>query len=412
MNEPIGSELARASAERVTAVDRPELRAEDPSKADGLARHPGHLRAAARRRLPRSILDFVEGGANDEVTLRANLDDLASLRLSQRVLVNPVSRNQHTRIVDQRSTMPLALAPIGLAGVIYPRGEIAAGKAAKAFGVPFCLSTLSSCSIEDVAEAVQAPFLFQLYMFKDRAVNATLLQRAEAAGCSAVVVTVDTPVQGRRNRDIDNGLTVPLKVRPRHLLRILSKPRWLGGWLRHRPTLANLAMFVESGSDLASVSIWAERYYKGAVGVSDLEWVREQWPRKLIVKGILDPEDAKLAVKLGADAIVVSNHGGRQLDGANTTVRAFPAIRDAVGDDAELLFDSGVRSGHDVLKVLGLGAKGCLIGRAFVYGLAAHGEAGVTAALRLLKQELDEAMLLTGVDDVNAVPESVLLRNG
>jgi L-lactate dehydrogenase (cytochrome) len=224
------------------------------------------------------------------------------------------------------------------------------------------------------------------------------------------MVTVDTAVHPRRNRDLDNGMTVPLKIRPRNIMRILARPRWLASWLRHRPTLANLAMFVPGGSDLGTVSLWAERNYKGAVGVTDLEWVRQNWPRKLVVKGVLDPEDAKLAIKLGADAIVVSNHGGRQLDGANTTARAFPAIRDAVGDDAELLFDSGVRSGLDVLKVLGLGAKGCLLGRPVVYGLAAYGEAGMTAALRLVAQDLDQGMALTGVDDVNNLPPGLVIE--
>ncbi|MGV1014501.1 MAG: alpha-hydroxy acid oxidase, partial [Methyloceanibacter sp.] len=366
--------------------------------------HLGNLKAAAKRRVPRGIFDFIEGGSYNEDTMRANAADLGALRLRQRVLVKTPLRNKHTTILGQRASLPVAVAPIGLAGVIYPRGEIHAAKAAQAFGVPYCLSTLSCCSIEEVSAAAPAPFFFQLYMFKEQAVNATLLQRAEQAGCSALIVTVDTAVHPRRNRDLDNGLTVPLKLRARHILRMFAKPRWLAGWLRNRPTLANLAMFVPGGTDMATVSVWTQNNYKGAVGVADLEWVRENWPRKLVVKGILDPEDAKLAVKLGADAIVVSNHGGRQLDGAESTARAFPAIRDAVRDDAELLFDSGVRSGLDVLKALGLGAKGCLLGRTFVYGLAANGEAGVTAALQLVAQDLDQGMALTGVDDVTALP--------
>jgi L-lactate dehydrogenase (cytochrome) len=373
-----------------------------------LAWHIGNLKAAARRRLPRGVFDFIEGGSYDEATLQANTADLGALRLRQRVLTTTPLRNQHTTIIGQRSSMPVAIAPIGLAGVIYPRGEIHAAKAAQEFGVPFSLSTLSTCTIEEVSAAVHEPFFFQLYMFKDWAVNAALLQRAEQAGCSALVVTVDTAVHPRRNRDLDNGLTVPLKIRPRNIMRILAKPRWLAGWLRHRPTLANLATFVPDGTDLGTVSVWAERNYKGAVGISDLEWVRANWPRKLVVKGILDPEDAQLAVKLGADAVVVSNHGGRQLDGANSTVKAFPAIRDAVGDSTELLIDSGVRSGLDVLKILGLGAKACLLGRPFAYGLAAHGQAGVTAALRLIAQDLDQGMALTGVDDVNHLPSGLV----
>jgi L-lactate dehydrogenase (cytochrome) len=217
-------------------------------------------------------------------------------------------------------------------------------------------------------------------------------------------------VQGRRNRDLDNGAVVPLKVRPRYVTQIMRRPRWLLNWLRYKPTLGNLAPYSPEGSDLATVSAWAEPRFKGAVTAADLEWVRHVWPRKLVVKGILDPEDAKLAVKLGADAIVVSNHGGRQLDGASSTINMLPAIREAVGDDVELILDSGVRSGSDVLKALGLGANGCLLGRAFVYGLAAHGEAGVSAALELFAQELDEAMILTGTADVNALPKGLVLR--
>jgi L-lactate dehydrogenase (cytochrome) len=410
VNEPINSRFAHATAERVSSFDRPELKTVAESGAPALARHPGDLKAAARRRLPRAIFDYVEGGSYDEVTLRANRADLEALRLSQRVLVNAATRNQHTTIFDQRASMPVALAPIGLAGIVYPRGEIHAAKAAHAFGVPFCLSTLSSCSIEDVAAAIRAPFLFQLYMFKERAINAALLQRAEQARCSALVLTLDTAVQGRRNRDLDNGFVVPLKVRPHHVIGILSHLRWAIGWLRARPTLANLAMFVPGKSDLASVSAWAERHYKGAVGVADLEWVRKHWQRKLVVKGILDAEDAKLAVKLGADAIVVSNNGGRQLDGTNTPVKALPAIREALGDDVELIFDGGIRSGLDILKALGLGAKGCLVGRAHVYGLAAYGEAGVGAALELMAKELDDGMALTGVADVNALPKDLVLK--
>jgi L-lactate dehydrogenase (cytochrome) len=409
MNEPIGSKFARAASEPVAPVDTPGLRTPQQAKAAALARHPGHLKRAAKRRLPRAIFDYVEGGANDEVTLRANRADLEALRLNQRVFDHAAARNRRTMLFGQHATIPVALAPVGLASILYPRGEICAAQAAHAFGVPFCLSTLSGCSMEDVAAAVQAPFLFQLYMFKDRGVNAALMQRAEQVRSPALVLTLDTAVQGRRNRDLDNDLVVPLKVRLRHVLDIGTKPRWLLGWLLNQPTLGNLAAFVPGGSDLASVSVWAERHFKGAVSAADLEWVRQTWPRKLVVKGILDPEDAKLAVKLGADAIIVSNHGGRQLDGANTAVRALPAIRDAVGGDVELVFDGGIRSGLDVLKALGLGAKGCLIGRAYLYGLAADGEAGVTAALRLMAQELDEGMALTGAADVNALPQDLVL---
>jgi L-lactate dehydrogenase (cytochrome) len=379
-------------------------------KPPAVALHPGHLKETARRRLPHVIYDFLEGGSNDEVTLKRNRDDFAAVQLNQRVFDHVASRNMCTVLFGQRAAIPVALAPIGLGGLFYPRAEICAARAASAFGVPYCLSTLSSCSIEEVAAAVSTPFLFQLYMFKDRAINAALLQRADRAHCPALVLNVDTAVQGRRNRDLDNDAVVPLKVRPRHVVQILRRPRWLLNWLLYKSTLGNLVPYSPEGSDLATVSAWAEPRFKGAVTVADLEWVRHTWPRKLVVKGILNPEDAKLAVKLGADSIVVSNHGGRQLDGAASTINMLPAIREAVGDDVELLLDSGVRSGFDVLKALGLGANGCLLGRAFVYGLAAHGETGVSAALELFAQELDEAMALTGTADVNALPEGIVLR--
>jgi L-lactate dehydrogenase (cytochrome) len=409
MNDTINSRLADTRSERIESLDALEVHARRQVKATPLAWHHANLKAAARRRLPRAIFDYMEGGSYDEVTLRANLADLAALRLNQRVFVNAASRHQRTTIIGQRASMPVALAPIGLAGLLYPQGEIHAARAAQKFGVPFCLSTLSCCSIEDVAEAVRAPFMFQLYMFKDREINAALLQRAEQAGCSGLVLTLDTALPGRRNRDLDNGLVVPLKVRPRHVVGILTRLRWTFGWLSSKRTLGNLVMFVQGSSKLADVSAWAERHYKGALGKADVEWVRKQWPGKLIIKGILNSDDARDAVRLGADAIIVSNHGGRQLDGADTPVKAFPSIRDKVGSDVELIFDGGVRSGIDVLKALGLGAKACLIGRAHTYGLAAFGEAGVTTALELIRQELDTAMALTGVDDIAALPPGLVI---
>ena len=409
MNERFDGQLADGVSEAVAPIDKSELRGGAMVKPPRLALHPGHLRAAAKRRLPSAVFDFLEGGANDEVTLNRNRVDLEALRLRQRVFDHVAARNLRTVLLGQGASMPVTLAPIGMGGVFYPRAEIHAARAAAAFGVPYCLSTLSSCSMEEIAVEAGAPFMFQLYLFKDRAINAALLQRADHLRCPALMINVDTAVQGRRNRDLDNGLVVPLKLRARHVSRIVRKPRWLFNWLRNKPTLGNLAQYSPDGSDLATVSAWAEPRFKGAVTVADLEWIRHVWPRTLVVKGILDPEDAKLAVKLGADAIVVSNHGGRQLDGASSTVRMLPAIREAVGDDVELILDSGVRSGSDVLKAIGLGANGCQIGRAFVYGLAAHGEAGVAAALELFAQELDEAMTLTGTADVNALPDGLVL---
>ena len=409
MNEPFNRDRAEAASERVVGISRPELGRATTVKAPSLAAHAGHLRARAKRRLPIAIFDFLEGGANDEVTLKRNREAFEAVQLRQRVFDHVGVRNLRTALFGQRAEIPVALAPIGMGGVFFPRAEIQAVRAADAFGVPYCLSTLASCSIEDVAKAAVAPFLFQLYMMKDRATNADLLKRAEYARCSALVVNVDTAVQGRRNRDLDNGLVVPLKVRPQHVGKILCKPRWLVGWLRNKPTLGNLAPYCPDGKDLATVSLWANNHFKGAVTASDLEWLRQTWPRKLVVKGVLDPGDAKLAVEIGADAIVVSNHGGRQLDGAASTIEMLPRIREAVGDDIELILDSGVRSGYDVLKAMARGANGCLLGRAFVYGLAAHGQAGVAAALDLMAQELDEAMILTGTADVNALQEGLAL---
>ena len=376
-------------------------------RASSLAHHAGHLKARAKRRLPIAIYDFLEGGARDEITLKRNRADFEALRLRQRVFDHVAARNTRTMLLAQSAAIPVALAPIGMAGVFHSRAEIHAARAAAKFDVPYCLSTLASSSIEDVTQAVDRPFLFQLYMMKDRAVNASLLERAENAKCPALIVNVDTAVQGRRNRDLDNGLTVPLKFDARHVA-FLRRPFWVARWLSNTPTLGNLAPYCPDGRDLAKVSVWAESQFKGAVTIEDLEWVRRRWPRKLVVKGVLDPEDARQAVRAGADAIVISNHGGRQLDGADSTIATLPRIREAVGGDAELILDSGVRSGFDVLKALGRGADGCLVGRAYLYGLAAHGERGVTTALELIAQELDEAMTLTGTADVNALPEDLV----
>jgi len=407
MNQRFNSDLSGTASERVAAIDRPDLRGGAMVMPPSLASHAGNLRDAAKRRLPAAIFDFLEGGSNDEVTLKRNRDDFEAVQLRQRVFDHVAVRNMRTVLCGQHAEIPIAIAPIGMGGVFYPRAEIHAVRAANAFGVPYCLSTLATCSIEDVAAAAVTPFLFQLYVMKDRAINADLLKRAEHARCPALIVNVDTAVQGRRNRDLDNGFVVPLKLRAKSVARILRKPRWLYRWLRNKPTLGNLAPYCPDGTDLATVSVWANGHFKGAVTAADLEWLRDAWPNKLVVKGILDPEDAKLAVRIGADAIVISNHGGRQLDGAASTIEMLPRIREAVGDDVELILDSGVRSGYDVLKAMARGANGCLMGRAFVYGLAAHGQAGVTAALELMAQELDEAMILTGAADVNALPEGI-----
>jgi L-lactate dehydrogenase (cytochrome) len=398
------SEIAPPAEPRAGGIPR----GRSPTTVLGV-RHAGDLRAAARRRLPRAIFDYIDGGSYDERTLAANRADLDALRLRQRVMVDTGSRSQCTSIAGQQVSAPIALGPVGFAGLIRPHGEIHAAKAAKAFHVPFCLSTFSTCTLEDVASANGDPFFFQLYLFKDHSVNKTLIDRAKQAGCSALVLTVDAAMQARRNRDLENGLVVPLRVRTRLALQMVTRPRWMYGWFSSRRTIGNLAMFAPRAADqLASVSQWAEAQCKGFATQADIEWVRKYWSGKLIIKGILDAEDAKLATTLGADAIVISNHGGRQLDGAQTPVRAFPEIREAVGERADLFFDGGIRSGLDVLRALGLGAKACFLGRAYLYGLAAYGELGVSAALQLISEELDFAMGMTGIRDIRALPQRLL----
>lgn len=374
------------------------------------ARHVADLREIAARRLPRPIFDYLDGGSFDEITLRDNENDFTALRLRQRVMSDVSERSTATTIAGQKASIPVALAPIGLAGLIFPHGELHAARAAKDFGVPFCLSSFSTCSIADLAHEVAEPFMFQLYIFKDRGVNEALLDQCKAAKCSSLVVTMDANVMGTRHRDAKNGLSVPLKLTPQFIMSVARRPEWVKGWLTsQRRTFGNIAPFVGKDADLGTCSAWMEQNYKGSYDRDDLEWLRKTWPGKLIVKGLLDADDARIAVELGADAVVVSNHGGRQLDHAQSAVEAFPAIRDAVGGKVELLLDGGVRSGLDVLKALGLGAQGCLIGRAFMYGLAAEGETGVTAALKMIADELDVGMALTGVKDVTRLPERLVV---
>lgn len=408
MNEPCDSPVFGTPVAEAKDSDGQGPRRSAMIRTSPLANHAGDLKAQARRRLPRIVYDFLEGGSHDEITMRRNRADFDALFLRQRVFDHFAVRKSQTDMLGQRVSMPVGLAPIGMSGVFHPRAEICVARAAAAFGVPYCLSTLATCSIEEVSAEAGGPFLFQLFMMKDRAVNASLLERAAAAKCPGLVVNVDTAVQGRRNRDLDNGVTIPLNLRLWHFFDLVRRPRWVARYLGNRPTLANLAPYAPGGKDLAAVSDWAEPRFKGAVHTADLEWLRQQWPGTLVVKGVLDPEDVKIALELGADSVVVSNHGGRQLEGAPSTIEMIPRIRDAVGSDAELILDSGIRSGFDVLKALGRGANGCLVGRAYIYGLAAHGEQGVAAALHLLALELDEAMTLTGTADVNALPENLV----
>ena len=368
------------------------------------------LRRLAMRRVPRAIFDYVDRGSYDEATIRANRSNLDALKLRQRVMIDVDRRSLRTTLVGEDATMPVALAPTGLTGIMHPNGEILAARAAQAFGVPFTLSTMSICSIEAVRAAVDKPFWFQLYVMRDRGFVASLIERARAADCSALMLTADLQIQGQRHRDIINGLTVPPKLTLRNVLDISRKPRWALDMLRtpHR-NFGNLAGQIPGGGKgLATLSQWIASQFDPTLSWRDVEWVRSLWPGKLIVKGILDAGDARDAVDAGADAIVVSNHGGRQLDGAPSSIAALPAIVDAVGARTEVLFDSGVRSGQDVLKAMALGTRGALIGKAFLYGLGAMGERGVTTALELIRKELDVSMALTGTRDVHGIGKQVL----
>ena len=371
--------------------------------------HVGDLRAMAKRRVARAIFDYVDSGSYDEVTLHANCNDLAALRLRQRVMVDVSSRNLASTMLGQRVSMPVGLAPTGLTGIMHGDGEILAARAAERAGVPFCLSTMSICSIEDVRDAVTQPFWFQLYVMRDRAFSQSLIERAIAANCSALVLTLDLQIQGQRHRDIKNGLAVPPRLTLANALDIATKPSWAWGvMMGKRKSFGNLEAQLAKAGNLKTLSEWIAGQFDPSLNWNDVAWVRRLWPGKLILKGVLNVDDARLAADSGADAIVVSNHGGRQLDGAPSSIAALPSIAAAVGDRVEIMFDGGIRSGQDVLRALALGAKSCLIGRAFLYGLGALGEAGVTATLDIIRKELDVAMALTGTRDVRDVTSDVL----
>jgi L-lactate dehydrogenase (cytochrome) len=371
------------------------------------------LRLLARRRAPRAFYDYAESGSYNEETLRANRADLEKIRLRQRVLVNVAERSLETTIVGQKVSAPFALSPIGLLGMQHGDGEILAANAANEAGIPFTLSTMSICSIEQVAEATRKPFWFQLYVIRDREFSKDLLARAKAANCSALVLTVDLQVLGQRHRDIRNGMTVPPEFRFANVVDIARKPRWLWSIIKARSkTFGNLAGHVKGMDDVTSLAQWTNQQFDPALNWKDIEWIKKAWPGKLILKGILDPEDARTAVKIGADAIVVSNHGGRQLDGAQSSIGALPAIADAVGSDTEVLFDGGVRSGSDMMRALALGARACLIGRAYVWGLGAMGQAGVAKAIDILKNELSVTMALCGVNKLADIDRRVLVDGG
>jgi len=369
------------------------------------------FREAARRKIPRSIFEYGDGGSYDEVTLRANRSDLESLRLSQRVMVDMSRHSMKTRIVGGDVNLPLIIAPTGLGGLFHADGEIHGARAAENAGIPFCLSTMSICSIEDVRAEVKTPFWFQLYVMRDRGFTRSLVERAVAAKCSALVLTVDLQVGGQRHRDIKNGLSIPPRLTFANAFDIASKPRWaLGVLAGRRRSFGNLEGAPAAEEGLPSLAHWVGGQFDPSLTWDDVDWVRSIWPGKLVIKGLLDERDAREAVERGADAIVVSNHGGRQLDGASSSIAALPGIVEAVGGATEVLFDGGIRSGQDILKALALGAKACMIGRAYLYALASGGQSRVEEMLGLLGKELDTSMALTGVHDVKTVSPETLLR--
>jgi L-lactate dehydrogenase (cytochrome) len=367
------------------------------------------LRQLARRKVPRAFFDYAEAGSYAQETLRANRRDLEEIKLRQRVLVDVSRRDLTTTIIGEPAALPLALAPIGLCGMQYGDGEILACRAAQNAGIPFTLSTMSICSIEDVAEAVGKPFWFQLYVMKDRGFIRALLERAKAARCNALVLTLDLQVLGQRHCDIRNGMTVPPEIKLRNIIDVASKPAWALSILKsRRKTFGNLAGHVHGMGDVNSLAQWTAGQFDPALSWKDVDWVRSLWPGKLILKGILDVEDARTAARTGAAALIVSNHGGRQLDGAPSSISVLPKIVEAVGSEIEVMFDGGIRSGQDVARALALGARSCMIGRSYVYGLGAGGEAGVSKAIEIIRKELDVTMALTGTKNVRDIDRQVL----
>jgi L-lactate dehydrogenase (cytochrome) len=367
------------------------------------------LRQLAQRRVPRAIFDYADRGSYDELTIQRNRRDLDALEFRQRVMMDISSQSLATTLVGEPVTMPLAIGPTGLTGLFHANGEMLGARAAEAFGIPFCLSTMSICSIEDVRSAIKGPFWFQLYLMRDRGFNEELIARARDARCSVLMVTADMQIQGLRRRDPKNGLSIPPRLTLRNAIDIASKPSWaLKVLCGRRRTFGNLEQRMKNSGGLKTLSQWIASQFDTTVTWKDLAWVRERWPGRIIVKGILDAEDARLACDTGVDAIVVSNHGGRQLDGSPSTISVLPEVVEAVNGRIEVLHDGGIQSGQDILKALALGARGCLIGKAFLYSLAAMGEEGVTRALNIFRDELRVSLALTGTNDVRAVSRDVL----
>jgi L-lactate dehydrogenase (cytochrome) len=368
------------------------------------------LRILAKKRVPRMFYDYADAGSWTESTYRANEADFGKIKFRQRVAVNLEGRTLASTMVGERVSMPVALAPTGLTGMQHADGEILAARAAEKFGVPFTLSTMSICSIEDVAAHTTKPFWFQLYVMKDRDFIMRLIDRAKAAKCSALVLTLDLQVLGQRHKDLRNGMTAPPKLTIPNILNLATKPRWVFNILRTpRRGFGNIVGHATDVSDMSSLSSWTSQQFDPALSWADVEWIKQRWGGKLIIKGIMDPLDARLAADSGADALIVSNHGGRQLDGAQSSIGALPAIVDAVGKEIEVHMDGGVRSGQDVIRALALGAKGVYIGRPFLYGLGALGESGVTTCLEIIRNELDLTMAFCGLRDVNDVDSNILL---
>ena len=367
------------------------------------------LRRMAKKRVAKAIFDYVDRGSYDETTLRANASDLDALKFRQRVAINVDNRSTTTKMLETDVRMPVAIAPTGLTGLNWADGEMLGARAAERFGIPFTLSTMSICSIEDVASAVTKPFWFQLYVMRDRGFAASLIERAKAAKCSALMLTLDLQIQGQRHQDLKNGLAVPPKLTLATLLDVMAKPGWaLNVMTGRRKSFGNLEGRIKDADSITTLSQWIAGQFDPTLSWADVEWVKAQWGGKLILKGILDAEDAKIAAECGVDALVVSNHGGRQLDGTVSSIRALPEVVQAVGGRTEVWFDGGIRSGQDVLKAVALGARGTLIGKSFLYGLGAMGEAGVTTALEIIRKELDVTMALCGLKDIRDASASIL----
>ena len=369
------------------------------------------LRVVAERRVPRMFYDYADSGSYTQSTYRANEDDFQSIKLRQRVAVNMEGRSTRSTMIGQDVAMPVAIAPTGLTGMQHADGEILGAKAAKAFGIPFTLSTMSICSLEDIAEHTGGhPFWFQLYVMRDKGFMERLIDRAKAANCSALVLTLDLQILGQRHKDIKNGLSTPPKPTLKNLINLATKPRWCMGMLgTKRRTFGNIVGHVDGVGDVSSLSSWTADQFDPTLSWNDVEWIKKMWGGKLILKGVMEAEDARLAAQSGADALIVSNHGGRQLDGAPSSIVALPSIAEAAGKDIEVWMDGGIRSGQDVLKARALGAQGTLIGRSFLYGLGAYGQDGVSKALQIIQKELETTMAFCGHTNINTVTRDILL---